>query len=63
MAASVGVPAQAQDPSLLMGGQGESSGVALIGWLPLISNFADAWQKDPRAVWSSFAMILVSPIR
>ncbi|KDN38381.1 UPF0016-domain-containing protein [Tilletiaria anomala UBC 951] len=47
----------------LMGVQGGSTvpGVA-ISWLPPISSFSEEWAKDPRAVWSSFAMILVSEI-
>ncbi|PWY99986.1 UPF0016-domain-containing protein [Testicularia cyperi] len=52
------------DLSMLMGGmEGASLPSSLTGfggsyWTDLM----DAWQKDPRAVWSSFAMILVSEI-
>lgn len=44
------------DPSLLMGG---SEGGSLPGWSSANLGLIDAWKSDPRALWSSFAMIIV----
>jgi len=29
-------------------------------WSGLLVSLSDTWKQDPRAVWSSFAMIMVS---
>ncbi|CAD6920036.1 unnamed protein product [Tilletia controversa] len=34
----------------------------LDGWVPVLKSFADVWNADPRAVWTSFVMIIVSEI-
>ncbi|KAK0566637.1 GCR1-dependent translation factor 1 [Tilletia horrida] len=31
-------------------------------WLPILKSFGEVWNNDPRAVWTSFAMIIVSEI-
>ncbi|KAE8213909.1 hypothetical protein CF327_g2650 [Tilletia walkeri] len=34
----------------------------LDAWVPVLKSFADVWNADPRAVWTSFVMIIVSEI-
>ncbi|KAN0062672.1 GCR1-dependent translation factor 1 [Thecaphora frezii] len=48
------------DPSLLMGGS--ESGTIPATFSPLVSSLVEAWKHDPRALWSSFAMIIFSEI-
>lgn len=47
-----------------MGGTGESAGVgslsSLAGYTTALGALDQAWKTDPRALWSSFAMIIVS---
>ncbi|EPQ26708.1 uncharacterized protein PFL1_06904 [Pseudozyma flocculosa PF-1] len=50
----------AMDPTLLMGGS--ESGSIPSGFTPLALGLVEAWNNDPRALWSSFAMIIVSEI-
>lgn len=39
---------------------GEIPPEVLDDWMPILRNFAQVWNDDPRAVWTSFAMIIVS---
>ncbi|KAK0551130.1 GCR1-dependent translation factor 1 [Tilletia horrida] len=41
---------------------GEIPPDVLDDWMPILKNFANVWNNDPRAVWTSFAMIIISEI-
>ncbi|CAO1616916.1 unnamed protein product [Parajaminaea phylloscopi] len=43
-------------------GSGSLSSVAAAGMLPLVTILADAAARDPKAIWSSFSMIIFSEI-
>ncbi|EST09383.1 hypothetical protein PSEUBRA_000978 [Kalmanozyma brasiliensis GHG001] len=64
---SIANASNAPDLSMLMGGTGESAGSAavaasLAGYTSAFASLDQAWKNDPRALWSSFAMIIVSEI-
>lgn len=49
------------DLSVLVGGTGESAvASSLAGYSTALGALDQAWKNDPRALWSSFAMIIVS---
>ncbi|KAL9940992.1 hypothetical protein V8E36_000480 [Tilletia maclaganii] len=43
-------------------GDGAIPPQVLDDWLPVLKGFGEIWNADPRAVWTSFAMIVVSEI-
>ena len=48
------------DAALFMGGIGESASAAAIqGYTSAFASLIQPWHEDPRALWSSFAMIIV----
>lgn len=64
---SISNASNAPDLSMLMGGTGESAGSAavaasLAGYTSAFASLDQAWKNDPRALWSSFAMIIVRPL-
>ena len=48
------------DPSLLMGGSESGSVPGSLASYGAALGLDEAWKNDPRALWSSFAMIIVS---
>lgn len=52
------------DLSMLMGGSEAGSAAFSSSFANgvYLNSLLEAWQKDPRALWSSFAMIIVSPV-